>query len=159
RHARARRTGQRLQRRGDPRGPAADRDVLRHPGRERRERPAGGSDGARQGGRRRVKSAVRPLVESDLAAADRVFRLAFGTEFGLPEPLAFRGDSDLVKTRWRADPPAALGAFRAEELIGARLAARWGSFGGFGPLTVGPDWGDAGIGNELLEPTMALLAP
>ena len=46
-----------------------------------------------------MKIAVRPLVESDLAAADRVFRLAFGTEFGLPEPMAFRGDSDLVKTR------------------------------------------------------------
>jgi len=56
------------------------------------------------GGRPRVKIAVRPLLETDLVEADRVFRLAFGTEFGLPEPTAFRGDSDLVKTRWRADP-------------------------------------------------------
>src|SRR2546427_7559044 len=156
RRARARRTSQRLQRRGDPRGPAADRDVLRHPGRERRAPAGGGSDGARQGGRRRVKIAVRPLVESDLAAADRVFRLAFGTEFGLPEPMAFRGDSDLVKTRWRADPSAALGAFRGEELLGSSFAARWGSFGVFGPITVRPDCWESGIGKRLLEPTLAL---
>src|SRR2546428_10303442 len=157
RRARARRASQRLQRRGDPRGPAADRHVLRHPGRERRAPAGGGSDGATQGGRRRVKIAVRPLVESDLAAADRVFRLAFGTEFGLPEPMAFRGDSDLVKTRWRADPSAALGAFRGEELIGSSFAARWGSFGVLGPITVRPDCWENGVGKHLLEPTMALL--
>ncbi|TMI35877.1 MAG: GNAT family N-acetyltransferase, partial [Betaproteobacteria bacterium] len=103
-----------------------------------------------------MKIAVRPLVESDLAAADRVFRLAFGTEFGLPEPMAFRGDSDLVKTRWRADPSAALGAFRGEELIGSSFAARWGSFGVFGPITVRPDCWESGIGKRLLEPTVAL---
>ena len=103
-----------------------------------------------------MKIAVRPLVESDLAAADRVFRLAFGTEFGLPEPMAFRGDSDLVKTRWRADPSAALGAFRGEELLGSSFAARWGSFGVFGPITVRPDCWESGIGKRLLEPTMAL---
>jgi GNAT superfamily N-acetyltransferase len=103
-----------------------------------------------------VKIAVRPLVESDLAAADRVFRLAFGTEFGLPEPMAFRGDSDLVRTRWRADPPAALGAFRGEELIGSSFAARWGSFGVFGPITVRPDCWESGVGKRLLEPSMAL---
>src|SRR5256885_6555736 len=156
RRARARRASQRLQRRGNPRGPAAERDVLRHPGRERRAPAGGGSDGATQGGRRRVKVAVRPLLESDLAAADRVFRLASGTEFGLPEPMAFRGDSDLVKTRWRADPAAALGAFRGEELIGSSFAARWGSFGVLGPITVGPDCWENGIGKRLLEPTMAL---
>jgi len=103
-----------------------------------------------------VKLAVRPLVETDLAAADRVFRLAFGTEFGLPEPMAFRGDADLVQTRWRADPAAALGAFRGEELIGSSFAARWGSFGVFGPITVRPDCWENGIGKQLLEPTMAL---
>ena len=104
-----------------------------------------------------MKIAVRPLVETDLVEADRVFRLAFGTEFGLPEPMAFRGDSDLVKTRWRADPPAALGAFRGGELIGSSFAARWGSFGVFGPITVRPDCWENGVGKRLLEPTMALL--
>src|SRR5205807_2240668 len=75
---------------------------------------------------------------------------------GLPEPMAFRGDSDLVKTRWRADPAAALGAFRGEELIGSSFAARWGSFGVFGPITVRPDCWENGIGKRLLDPTMAL---
>ena len=103
-----------------------------------------------------MKIAVRPLVETDLVEVDRVFRLAFGTEFGLPEPMAFRGDSDLEKTRWRADPPAALGAFRGGELIGSSFAARWGSFGVFGPITVRPDCWENGIGKRLLEPTMAL---
>jgi pimeloyl-ACP methyl ester carboxylesterase len=31
---------------------------------------------------------IRPLAETDLAAADRIFRLAFGTFVGLPDPLA-----------------------------------------------------------------------
>src|SRR5947208_227647 len=156
RRARARPPSQRLQPRGNPRGPAADRDVLRNPGRERRAPAGAGGDGTTQGAGPRVKIAVRPLVETDLDEADRVFRLAFGTEFGLPEPISFRGDSDLVKTRWRADPAAALGAFRGEELLGSSFAARWGSFGVFGPITVRPDCWESGIGKRLLEPTMAL---
>jgi hypothetical protein len=35
---------------------------------------------------------VRPLREPDLDDADRIFRLAFGTFIGLPDPLAFGGD-------------------------------------------------------------------
>jgi GNAT superfamily N-acetyltransferase len=101
-----------------------------------------------------MKVAVRALVETDLEAADRVFRLAMGTEFGLPEPAAFRGDSDLVKTRWRADPSAGLGAFRGDELIGSSFAARWGSFGVFGPITVRPDCWGQGVGQRLLEPSI-----
>src|SRR2546428_705102 len=159
RRARARRARQRLQRRGNPRGPAADCDVLRHPGGERCPSAGAGSDGESQENNPRVKVAVRPLVERDLAEADRVFRLAFGTEFGLPEPLAFRGDSELVKPRWRADPSAALGAFRGEELVGSSFAARWGSFGVFGPITVRPDCWESGIGKRLLEPTVALFEP
>lgn len=99
---------------------------------------------------------IRPLAEGDLGEADRVFRLAFGTEFGLPEPMAFRGDAELVRTRWRADPAGALGAFRGGELLGSSFAARWGSFGVFGPLSVRPDCWSHGIGSRLLEPAMAL---
>lgn len=99
---------------------------------------------------------IRPLAEADLAEADRVFRLAFGTEFGLPEPLAFRGDADMVRTRWRADPAGAFGAFRGGELVGSCFAARWGRFGVFGPLTVRPDCWSHGIGSRLVEPAMAL---
>ena len=87
---------------------------------------------------------VRPLAESDLPEADRVFRLAFGTEFGLADPPSFRGDSELVRPRWRADPAAAYGAFRDGELLGSSFAAHWGSFGVFGPITGVPKNRQAG---------------
>jgi hypothetical protein len=48
--------------------------------------------------------AIRPLDEQDLPEADRIFRVAFGTFLGLPDPLSFMGDADLVRTRWRTDP-------------------------------------------------------
>lgn len=98
---------------------------------------------------------IRPLRESDLAEADRIFRLAFGTFIGLPDPLAFGGDSDFVGTRWRAAPDAALGAYLDGTLIGSNFAARWGSFGFFGPLTVHPEFWDKGVARRLLDATMA----
>jgi hypothetical protein len=54
---------------------------------------------------------IRPLHQRDLPEADRIFRLAFGTFIGLPDPMAFAGDADLVNPRWRANPEAALGAY------------------------------------------------
>ncbi len=98
---------------------------------------------------------VRPLVKQDLAQADRIFRLAFGTFLGLPDPMAFRPDVDLVNTRWLADPSATFGAFIDGELVGSNFAANWGSFGFFGPLTVRPDLWDQGVATRLLEATMA----
>jgi GNAT superfamily N-acetyltransferase len=98
---------------------------------------------------------ITPLRESDLAQADRIFRLAFGTFLGLPDPLTFGGDSDFVGTRWRAAPDAALGAYVDGQLVGSNFAARWGSFGFFGPLTVHPDHWDRGIARRLLTATMA----
>lgn len=99
---------------------------------------------------------IRPLREADLPEADRIFRLAFGTFLGLPEPLTFAGDSDFVSTRWRASPEAALGAYADDLLVGSNFAARWGSFGFFGPLTVHPDLWDKGIARHLLASTMSL---
>ncbi|RJF89709.1 GNAT family N-acetyltransferase [Oleomonas cavernae] len=101
---------------------------------------------------------IRPLAEADLAAADRIFRLAFGTFVGLPEPSSFMGDAALIAPRWHADPQATLGAFRDGELVGSNFAANWGSFGFFGPLTIRPDLWDQGIARQLLERTMALFA-
>ena len=100
--------------------------------------------------------AIRPLREDDLGEADRIMRLAFGTFLGLPDPLAFMGDAGYVRTRWRADPAAALAAEAGGELVGSNFAANWGSFGFFGPLTVRPDLWDRGVARRLLEPTMAL---
>jgi predicted N-acetyltransferase YhbS len=99
---------------------------------------------------------VRPLRESDLDAADRIFREAFGTFLGLADPRRFAGDSDWVRTRWRADPSLALGAELDGELVGSNFATRWGSVGFFGPLTVRPDRWDRGIAQRLLDATLPL---
>jgi GNAT superfamily N-acetyltransferase len=100
---------------------------------------------------------VRALPEGDLSEADRVFRLAFGTHFGLADPLTHRGDAEMVRTRWRSDPAGAFGAYRDGRLIGSALCTRFGSFGTFGPITVHPDHWDSGAGKLLLQPAMELL--
>jgi GNAT superfamily N-acetyltransferase len=99
---------------------------------------------------------VRALCESDLDEADRIFRLAFGTFLGLPDPLAFGGDTDYVRTRWRATPEGAFAAVENGALLGSNLTTRWGSFGFFGPISVRPDLWDRGVARRLLEPTMGL---
>jgi hypothetical protein len=53
---------------------------------------------------------VNALPERDLAEADRIFRIAFGTFLGFSNPIEFFGDADYVRTRWRADPSTAFGA-------------------------------------------------
>ena len=93
---------------------------------------------------------IRPLAERDLTEADRIFRLAFGTFLGLPDPMAFAGDSDYVHTRWKAAPDAAFGAYEGETLIGSNFLTRWGDFGFFGPLTVDPSQQDKGVASALL---------
>src|SRR5947209_3409748 len=101
---------------------------------------------------------VRQLRENELSAADRIFRLAFGTFLGLPDPSQFSGDGDYIRTRWRAQPDAAFAADYEGELAGSNFAARWGSVGFFGPLTVRPDLWDKRIGKRLLEPVMDCFA-
>jgi GNAT superfamily N-acetyltransferase len=101
---------------------------------------------------------VNPLPATDLTEADRIFRVAFGTFLGLPNPIEFFGDADCIRTRWVADPPAAFGAYLGNELIGSNFAARWGSVAFFGPLTVRPDYWGQGIAKRLLGPTLDLIA-
>jgi GNAT superfamily N-acetyltransferase len=101
---------------------------------------------------------VRPLQESDLPAADQTMRLAFGTFIGLPDPAAFMGDANFVKTRWLADPAAAFAAKADGEFIGSNFATNWGSVGFFGPLTIRPDHWDRGVGKRLMEPVMECFA-
>jgi hypothetical protein len=52
----------------------------------------------------RSECARGPLQGEDLAEADRIFRVAFGTFLGLPNPIEFAGNADYVRTRWTADP-------------------------------------------------------
>ena len=97
---------------------------------------------------------VRPLAERDLPEADRIFRTAFGTFIGLPNPVTFMGDADLIFSRWRAAPSDAIAAEVGGELAGSMFVANWGSVGFFGPLTVRPEYWDRGVGRRLLDATM-----
>ncbi len=103
-----------------------------------------------------MQVSIRPLQEQDLPEADRVFRLAFGTFIGLPDPMSFMGDADLIGSRWRNDPAAALGAYDGDALVGTSFATRCGSFGVYGPLSVRPDRWDHGIAQRLLAACMEL---
>ena len=99
---------------------------------------------------------IRSLTQDDLPAADRIFRLAFGTFLGAPEPEQFWADLDYARTRWLADPTAAFGAELDGELVGSNFGARWGSVGFFGPLTVRPDLWNRNIAQRLMDPIMDL---
>jgi GNAT superfamily N-acetyltransferase len=100
--------------------------------------------------------AVSPLIERDVPDADRIFRLAFGTFFGLPDASAFGGDTDYVRTRFYADQSAAFGAYVGTQLVGSNFATNWGNVGFFGPLTVRPDLWNRSVGKRVMEPIIAL---
>jgi len=97
---------------------------------------------------------IRPLRESELDTANRIFRLAFGTFLGLPNPETFWADTDFLRPRWKADPTRVFAAEVDGELVGTNIASNWGSVGFFGPLTVRPDLWDQGIGHCLMQPIM-----
>ncbi len=99
---------------------------------------------------------IRPLVETDLPAADQIVRLAFGTFIGVPDPQTFLGDAEFARSRWLADPGAVLAAEHAGRLIGSNFATNWGSFGFFGPLSVHPEYWERKVAQQLLAPTMEI---
>jgi GNAT superfamily N-acetyltransferase len=101
-------------------------------------------------------ASIRQLQEGDLDAADRVMRMAFGTFLGAPDPMMVFGDADYVRSRFTAEPGWAFAAELDGEVVGSNFAARWGSFGFFGPLTVRVDLWDRGIASRLMEPIMDL---
>jgi predicted N-acetyltransferase YhbS len=96
---------------------------------------------------------VRPLRESDLPAADRVFREAFGKVLGADLP----ADTDLLGTRLRAPHTVALAAFDGDDLVGSNVVASWGSVAYFGPLSVSPKRWGAGIGARLVAAAVDVL--
>jgi ribosomal protein S18 acetylase RimI-like enzyme len=97
---------------------------------------------------------VRPLQENDLASAESIFRLAFGTFLRAPQPETFWADRDYVQSRWHADPKSAFAAEVDGHLVGSNFAVSWGSVGFFGPLTVHPNFWNKGIGVQLVEPVV-----
>lgn len=98
---------------------------------------------------------IIPLREDHLPQAERIFRVAFGTFLGLPDPTQFAADQDYVRARFRAPHVAAFAAERDGELVGSNFVTRWGSTGFFGPITVRPDLQGQGIAKALLEPAVA----
>ena len=101
---------------------------------------------------------VRAMQEGDVDAADRVFRRAFGTFFGLKEPMSFRGDAELVRTRFAADPASAFVADADGRIVGSVNAMNWGSVAALGPVAVDPDYWGRGIARELMLPVLELFA-
>jgi GNAT superfamily N-acetyltransferase len=97
---------------------------------------------------------IAPLAEADLPEAERVFRLAFGTFLGVPDPETFWSDRDYVYGRWLAPHVTALGAPLDGQFVGSNFATNWGSVGFFGPLTVRADVQERGIGKALLAATI-----
>jgi GNAT superfamily N-acetyltransferase len=97
---------------------------------------------------------IGPLAERDLPAAERIFRVAFGTFLGAPDPETFWRDRDLVYGRWRSPHVAAIGATIDGKLVGSNFATKWGSVGFFGPITVLPDLQERGIAKSLLAATV-----
>src|SRR5580698_10136810 len=96
------------------------------------------------------------LKQGELEEASLIVRLAFGTFLGLPNPLDFMGDRNLMARRWRSTHVKVIAAHEDGRLIGSNVATRWGSFGFFGPLTVLPEYWDRGVAQQLLEATMAI---
>ena len=98
-----------------------------------------------------MQLSLRLLQPQDLANADHIFRLAFGTFIGLPDPMQFSGDASYFPHRWRMDPSAVFGAEVDGKLVGSNIAVNWGSFSFFGPLSVHPEFWNQGIAQRLIE--------
>ncbi len=96
---------------------------------------------------------IRLLKEQELSEADKIFRLAFGTFLGLPDPMTFSGDTNYMQ-RWYAYPKAAFAAEIDGQLVGSNFLSKWGRFGSFGPLSVHPNFWNQGVGKKLMETTM-----
>lgn len=98
-----------------------------------------------------MNTSIRLLQKHELSTADHIFRLAFGTFIGLPQPTNFGGDAHYIQPRWKADPAAAFAAEVDGQLVGSNIAINWGSVGTFGPLTIHPDFWNRGIAQRLIE--------
>ena len=69
---------------------------------------------------------MRQLRENELATADHITRVAFGTFMGLADPASFMGDAGYVRTRWKADPSSAFAAEIDNEIVGSNFADKLG---------------------------------
>jgi GNAT superfamily N-acetyltransferase len=93
------------------------------------------------------------IRKNELAEADRILRVAFGTFVGLANPAEFMGDRDLLISRWHGPHVEVLAARQDGRLIGTNVVTQWGSFGFLGPLTILPEFWDRGVAQLLLQAT------
>ncbi|HUK58225.1 MAG TPA: GNAT family N-acetyltransferase [Stellaceae bacterium] len=93
---------------------------------------------------------LRPMRADDIAAADSVFRRAFGTWFGLADPMQFRGDAGLFGSRLWSYPEGGTVALRDGEMVGLSFASRWGSIAVIGPIAVLPELWRHGLARTLV---------
>jgi predicted N-acetyltransferase YhbS len=100
---------------------------------------------------------VRPMRQSDVDAAERVFRLAFGTRFGLADPTRFRGDGEMIRARFAANPGLALVAEDNGKIVGGATAMDWGSIVVVGPVFVEPAYSGRGIARAIVGPMIELI--
>jgi len=94
------------------------------------------------------------LKKSEVAEADRIMRVAFGTFLGAPNPEEFMGDRQFMIPRVQSAHVKALAARDRGKLVGTNLVTRWGSFAFFGPLTVLPEYWDRGVAKLLMKATV-----
>ena len=91
------------------------------------------------------------MSTDDLPSADRIFKLAFGTEFGIPDPMTFRGDAGLVVGRFFMYPDGCFVADIDGQIVGFSIANRWGSAGFLGPVCIHPDYWGQGIARLIVQ--------
>jgi predicted N-acetyltransferase YhbS len=99
---------------------------------------------------------VRPMIAGDLPEATRIYRLAFGTFLGAPDPARFRLDIRALETRFATDPGTAFVAERHGRLLGSVIGMDWGSQFVVGPLTVDPEFWRQGVARHLTAASLEI---
>ncbi len=112
---------------------------------------SGKESAAAQPGSAHFESAfeVRKLRLDDLDQVNQVFRKAFGTQLGHPNPAEFAPGRSCF-ARLAVEPDGAFGVYLDDRLVGFSCSVLWGSLGIFGPLAVLPEYWGAGVGKRLL---------
>lgn len=100
---------------------------------------------------------IRPLAAIDLPEAHRVMCLAFGTQYGLRDPMTFLGDGSYVTPRWRTPGRIAYAATDGGRLVGSAFAMGWGSLVTVGPVSVDPEYWSRGVARALMAPLVRRL--
>lgn len=103
------------------------------------------------------KLRIRPMREKDIAAARKIFSLAFGTFRKVADPEKFAAECDYIGARRATNPEASFVAEMNGEVIGSNIASRWGKVAVVGPLTIRPDMWGRGFARDLMSPVMDCL--